>query len=89
MRYAVRGVICTIFLLTAAVLTFIICDRDAKKNKGKKGNKKDSDSEDEKGSNNDSIIAQNYQDADRNGDQDSPPPGKCDYVIDKRQLHVI
>jgi len=48
--------------------------KDAKKNKGKKGNKKDSDSEDEKGSNNDSIIAQNYQDADRNGDQDSPPP---------------
>lgn len=42
-----------------------------KKNKGKKG-KKDSDSDEEKGG--DSIIAQNYQDADRNGDQDSPPP---------------
>ena len=49
--------------------------RETKKNKGKKGNKKDSDSDDEKGSNNDSIIAQNYVDADRNGDQDSPPPG--------------
>lgn len=41
-----------------------------KKSKGKKG-KKDSDSEEEKS---ESIIAQNYQDADRNGDQDSPPP---------------
>lgn len=47
--------------------------KDTKKTKGKKGGKNDSDS-DEKVANGDSNIAQNYQDADRNGDQDSPPP---------------
>jgi len=50
--------------------------KDTKKTKGKKGGKKDSDSDEDKAQNNtnDSNIAQNYQDADRNGDQDTPPP---------------
>lgn len=51
--------------------------KDTKKTKGKKGGKKDSDSDEDKAqnnTNNDSNIAQNYQDADRNGDQDTPPP---------------
>lgn len=41
------------------------------KKKGKKGAKEDSD---EEKTGNTEVIAQNYADADRNGDQDSPPP---------------
>ena len=81
MRGVIEYIRLYFLLILTVVLKFVFCFRDAKKNKGKKGNKKDSDSEDEKGSNNDSIIAQNYQDADRNGDQDSPPPGNKHVTI--------